>query len=151
MSAHSTFGMGQVYLDANAEARCRGDRKVSTEHIVLALLRDPESSNARALGVDLTTARQALDGLDAAALASVGIHAAPTGRILPGHEKDRLPLTPAAKAVFTGLRKEAGRERIGVEHVLLRLLSRTSPDPAAALLDALGVDRAATRARLTKR
>ncbi|MGN9787740.1 hypothetical protein ACTMTF_40385 [Nonomuraea sp. ZG12] len=40
----------------------------------------------------------------------------------------------AAKAVFTGLGKQAGRERIGIHHVLLGLLSRRRPDPAAVLL-----------------
>ena len=35
------FGMGRVYLNAAAEARRRGDRRVSTEHLVLALLVDP--------------------------------------------------------------------------------------------------------------
>jgi len=46
------------------------------------------------------------------------------------------------------LRKEAGGERLGVQHVVFSLLSRRPPDPAAELLDALGVDRAQVRARL---
>lgn len=142
------FGMGQVYLDANAEAVRRGDRKVGSDHVLLALLTDPGSITAQALGVDLNAAREALGRLDRDALASVGIDAAPPGPVFPGRERDRLPLTPAAKAIFTGLRKEAGRERIGIKHVLLALMSRTLPDPAAALLDALGVDRTAVRARL---
>jgi ATP-dependent Clp protease ATP-binding subunit ClpA len=142
------FGMGQVYLDANTEAMRRGDRKVGTDHVVLALLLDPGSVTAQALAVDLNAAREALDRLDRDALASVGIDAPSPGPVFPGRERDRLPLTPAAKAVFTGLRNEAGRERIGVKHVLLGLMARTPPDPAAVLLDALGVDRAAVRARL---
>ncbi|WP_425518082.1 Clp protease N-terminal domain-containing protein [Polymorphospora rubra] len=42
--------MGQVYLDANAEAVRRGDRRVGTDHVVLALLADRDSVTARALG-----------------------------------------------------------------------------------------------------
>ncbi|WP_223838849.1 Clp protease N-terminal domain-containing protein [Nocardiopsis deserti] len=150
MSAQRDFGMGRVYLDANTEALYRGDRKVGTEHVLLALLGDPDSAAARALGADLPAARRALERLDADALASVGVQAESPGPVLPGREGDRLALTPAAKAVFTGLRKEAGRERIGTEHVLLGLLARTRPDPAAELLDALETDRAAVRARLGK-
>src|SRR5690606_29824205 len=100
-------GMGQVYLDANAEALRRGDRKVSTEHVLLALLLDPDTPTARALGVTLDDARETLDRLDRDALASVGVEAAFPGPVIPGKERDRLPLTPAAKAVFTGLREVA--------------------------------------------
>ena len=35
------LGMGQVYREASAEAKRRGDRRVSTEHIALAMLVDP--------------------------------------------------------------------------------------------------------------
>jgi ATP-dependent Clp protease ATP-binding subunit ClpA len=144
------FGMGQVYLDANAEALRRGDRKVSTEHVLLALLIDPDSITAQGLGVSLDAAREALESLDQDALASAGVQATSAGPVLPGRERDRLPLTPAAKAVFTGLGKQAGRERIGIHHVLLSLLSRRRPDPAAVLLDTLGADRTAIRARCAK-
>jgi ATP-dependent Clp protease ATP-binding subunit ClpA len=148
MRVKPQFGMGQVYLDANTEALRRGDRKVGTEHVLLALMTGPGSVTAQALATDPDTAREALDTLDQEALASIGINAAFPGPVFPGRERDRLPLTPAAKAVLTGLRKEAGQERIGIQHVLLGLISRTFPDPAAALLDALGVDRGAVRARL---
>lgn len=143
-------GMGQVYLDANTEAVRRGDRKVSTEHVLLALLADADSIPARALGVSLEEGRGALERLDRTALAAVGIQAGPPGPVFPGRTNDRLPLTPAAKAVFTGLRKTAHRDRIGSHHVLLGLLDRTRPDPAAVLLDALSVDRTAVRTRLEK-
>ncbi|GAB3708818.1 Clp protease N-terminal domain-containing protein [Nocardiopsis oceani] len=151
MGTNTRTGLGQVYLDANSEALLRGDRKVSTEHVILALLRDADSPPARALGVELTVARQALESLDEDALAAIGISTMPAGAVLPGQASDRLPLTPAAKAVFKGLRGEAGRERIGLEHVLRALLNRRHPDPAAALLDTLDVDRTAVRARLTER
>ncbi|MEU8199640.1 Clp protease N-terminal domain-containing protein [Streptosporangium sp. NPDC049046] len=144
------FGMGQVYLDANTEALRRGDRKVSTEHVLLALLIDSDSNTAHALGVSLDAAREALERLDQDALESMGIEATSPGPVFPGRERDRLPLTPAAKAVFTGLGKQAGRERIGIHHVLLGLLSHKHPDPAAVLLDTLSVDRTVVRTRLGK-
>jgi len=62
------------YIDAREEARRRGDRKVGTEHLILALLREPVL--AQALGCDLQTARDALDAMDHDALAAVGIGAA---------------------------------------------------------------------------
>jgi ATP-dependent Clp protease ATP-binding subunit ClpA len=140
--------MGQVYLDANEEAKRRGDRRVGTEHIALALLRDPDSSTARALGVSLSSARTALEDLDRQALAALGIEASPVGPVLPGREKDRLRLTPAGREVFTGLRRTAAGERLGVKHVLVALLARQRPDPAAELFAALGVDAGQVRARL---
>ncbi|HEY8721051.1 Clp protease N-terminal domain-containing protein [Pengzhenrongella sp.] len=148
-STKQRFGLGQVYLDATAEARRRGDRRVGTEHVLLALLVDPESDVARALRVPLAEARAALEALDGVALASVGIDTTFHGPVLPGRAGERLRLTPAARAAFTSLREEANGERLGVRHVLLVLLSRQHPDPAADLLDALGVDRAQVRDRLS--
>ena len=65
-------GMGRVVLDATEEARRRGDRRIGSDHLLLALLKDDDSVTARALGVDLSTARGALVELDRQALASVG-------------------------------------------------------------------------------
>jgi ATP-dependent Clp protease ATP-binding subunit ClpA len=149
LSTAHRFGLGRVYRDATAEARRRGDRRVGTEHLALALLADPESVTARALDVSLTAARDALGALDHQALASVGIDVDFSGQVLPGREGERLRLTPAARAVFTGLRREvATGQRLGIQHVLLVLLSRPRPDPGAELLDALGVDRTQARRRL---
>ncbi|WP_017588494.1 Clp protease N-terminal domain-containing protein [Nocardiopsis ganjiahuensis] len=150
MGTSTRTGLGQVYLDANTEALLRGDRRVSTEHVLLALLHDGGSAPARALGVDLTVARRVLEQLDETALAALGIAPLSPGPVLPGRADDRLPMTPAAKAVLKGLRAEAGKERPGPKHILLGLLNRGAPDPAAALLDALDVDRDAVRSRLAK-
>jgi hypothetical protein len=140
--------MGRVYRDAIAVAVARGDRSVSTEHLALALLVDPESGPAVALGVSLATAQGALEALDRQALAWVGIDAAlPAPLTVPGRQR-RLRLTPAAFSVFTGLRQYAKGERLGVQHVLLALLERRRPDPAAELFDALGVDRVEVHRRL---
>lgn len=141
-------GMGTVYLAANAEALRRGDRRVGTEHLVLAVLTDPDSPAACALGVDLATAREALAALDRQALAAIGLSLPPGPPVLAGHERDRLKLTPAARAVFTGLRTHATGRRLGVHHVVLGLLQLQAPDPAAVLLDRLEVDRSTIRRHL---
>ena len=70
----SRYNFGATYYDARDEAIRRGDRVVGTEHMVLALLADPASPAARALGCDLESARAALDAMDAAALAAIGVH-----------------------------------------------------------------------------
>jgi len=146
---HRRFGLGRIVLDATAEARRRGDRTVGTEHLVLALLADPDSSTARALGVGLPAAREALETLDGIALAALGITA--TGSVLEGVQgksRRRLRLTPTAGKIFVRSRKLSAGERLGPQHVLLGLLLASRPDPAADLLDALGIDRDAVRARL---
>lgn len=142
------FGLGRVYRDASAEAKRRGDRRVSTDHIALAMLADPDSVTARALGLSLASARAALETLDREALASVGIDVSVNVPAISGRVNERLRLTPAGRAVFTGLRREAVGEPLGVKHVLLALLSRERPDPAAELFHALGVDRTEVRNRL---
>jgi ATP-dependent Clp protease ATP-binding subunit ClpA len=142
------FGMGRVYLDASAEAVRCGDRRVGTEHLVLALLKDPDSLAAKTLRVELGAARAALQALDRKALRSVGIDEVFDGKVFPGNNTERLRLTPAARNVFSGLRNTAAGERLGVQHVLLALLSLQRPDPAADLIDALEVDRETVRSRL---
>jgi hypothetical protein len=151
----------RTYIDAREEARRRGDRKVGTEHLILGLLREPVL--AQALGCDLQTARDALDGMDHDALAAVGIGAAFNAPPIPIDEpikrpprptfkavlRDRLPLTPAAKTALEKSYKEIRRRhQTGPQQVLLTVLELEPPDPAAELIAALGVDRAAVRQRL---
>lgn len=64
----------------------------------------------------------------------------------------RPPLTSGARAVLARSIREASSTRpryIEARHLLLALLSRERPDPAAELLAALGVDPDAARERLT--
>jgi hypothetical protein len=150
-----------TYIDAREEARRRGDRKVGTEHLILALLREPVL--AQALGCDLQTARDALDALDHHALAAVGIGAALNAPPIPIDEpikrpsrptlkavlQDRLPMTPAAKTALEKSYKEIRHgHHIPLQQALLTVLELEPPDPAAELIAALGVDRAAARQRL---
>jgi hypothetical protein len=63
--------------------------------------------------------------------------------------QDRLPMTPAAKKAmeesYRAIRRGHG---IGPQQVLLTILELEPPDPAAELIAALGVDRAAARQHL---
>ena len=166
MTTHSqptdAYNPWSVYLDAGEEARRRGDRKVGTEHLLLGLLREPVL--AQALGCDLQTARDALDGLDNDALAKVGIGLAFNAPPIPIDQpstrrsrptlkavlRDHLPLTPAAKKALEKTWKERrGGHHVPTQHVLVAVLELDRPDPAAELITALGVDRAGARQRLT--
>ncbi|MFD7922281.1 Clp protease N-terminal domain-containing protein [Streptomyces sp. NPDC059740] len=135
------------------EARRRGDRRIGTEHLLLGILREPGSPAARALGVDVATGRAALDALDTAALAAIGIDARDVERPHVPASRKRTPLTSGARAVFPRALAEvrrAGARRITAEHLLLALLDRPRPDPAAELLAQAGVDRHAARERLSR-
>lgn len=138
--------LGKVILDANAEAHRMGDRRVGTEHVALAMLADPDSVTAKALGVSLEQARNTLQSLDSAALAAVGIQTLDPGPAQPS--TGRIRLTPGARHVFAHLRSSRSTKPPRPQHVLLGLLECLKPDPAAELLDALGVDRAEVRDRL---
>ena len=141
-----SYSPGATVADAQAEARWQGDRKVGTEHILLALLHDPASEAA--LGVDLETARAAAAALDRAALRAVGLGDLPDAPPISRPERGWLPLAPSVKAVLVEALEGSGHARRGPQHVLLALLCLERPDPAALLLDELGVDRAAVRGRL---
>lgn len=141
-----------VLTSATAEARRRGDRRLGTDHLLLGLLHDEGSPAAKALGVAVADARAASDALDRAALAAVGIQIDTLGEGSPASFGRRFPpLTSGARAVFKRAIDEARPfrgGRIDATHFLLALLSLRRPDPAAELLDALGVDPAAVRKRL---
>ena len=167
------FNPWATYVYAREEARRRGDRRVGTEHLLLGLLRAPEV--AQVLGCDLGEAREALDAMDRDALVAVGIDRALDAPPVPTREPalgggraivkailtDHLPATPVAKRVMEEAAKDR-RHRRGSgapwepsprwsrERVLTALLSLEAPDPGAALLDALGIDRAAAGARLSE-
>ncbi|WP_045878779.1 Clp protease N-terminal domain-containing protein [Pseudofrankia sp. DC12] len=180
------FGPGarEVIGSAVAEARLRGDRRIGTEHLLLGVLRHPDTDAARALAVDLADARGALAALDREALAVLGIDVSPELAIptggpclapgdpweppAPGPAADgqlfgvhqhppspeqvarlRAALSSGARAVLSRSISAAPPGRVTPELVLAALLERQPPDPAAALLTQLGVDREAARARLT--
>jgi len=148
-----------IYLRASEEARRRGDRRTGTDHILLALFEDP--SIEAVLGVNLQQAREALESLDREALDAVGLGSGTDAPPLPMRavpkkptiravmQKDRLRLTPAAKKVLQEAVKPNRRKtQVTAQQVLVQILTLQPPDPAAVLLDTLGVDRAAVRQRL---
>ena len=143
----SDYNFGATFYDARNEAVRRGDRTVGTEHLVLALLIDPASPAAKALGRDLDSARRALDALDSQALAAIGVPPGITAGPVAVRAAGRLRLTPAAKAVLTGIRDARENREAGLGIVLNALLDLSRPDPAAELLAALGVDASAARRR----
>jgi hypothetical protein len=150
--APETLHAWAIYLQASEEARRRGDRRVGTDHILLALFEDP--STEAVLGVSLQQARQALESLDREALAGVGLGPGADAPALPMRAvpkkprirdvaiKDRFRMTPAAKKVLEEAYKPKGHRRLQVTgpEVLAQILALQPPDPAAALLGALGVN-----------
>ncbi|HWF16765.1 MAG TPA: Clp protease N-terminal domain-containing protein [Acidimicrobiales bacterium] len=158
--APETLHAWAIYLQASEEARRRGDRRTGTDHLLLALFEDP--STEAVLGVNLQQARQALELLDREALAGVGLgpgadapplamRAVPKKpRIRDVAKKDRFRMTPAAKKVLEEAYKPEGHRKFQVTgpEVLAQILALQPPDPAAVLLDALGVHTSDVRRRL---
>ena len=148
-----------IYLRASEEARCRGDRRVGTDHLLLALLEDP--SIEALLGVGLRQARESLESLDREALASIGMRSGADAPRLPTRSvpkkpsiravmnKDRLRMTPAAKRVLEEAVKPLRRKgQVTGQQVLAQILALQPPDPSAVLLGALDVDTSEVRRRL---
>jgi ATP-dependent Clp protease ATP-binding subunit ClpA len=140
-----------VYLQASEEARRRGDRRTGTDHLLLALFEDPSIETV--LGVNLQKARQAHESLDHEALGALGLRPGSDAPPLPMRavpkkptfraviEKDRPRLTPAAKKVLQEAVKPNRRKtQVTAQQVLAQILTLQPPDPAAALLAAVGVN-----------
>jgi hypothetical protein len=148
-----------IYLRASEEARRRGDRRTGTDHVLLALLKDP--SIEVVLGVSLQQARQALDSLDREALGALGMVSGTDAPPLPMRavpkkptlrdvaKKDRLRMTPAAKKVLEEAAKPNRRKlQVTAQQALAQILILQPPDPAAVLLGALDVKTSEVRRRL---
>jgi ATP-dependent Clp protease ATP-binding subunit ClpA len=147
-----------IFMRASEEARRRGDRRTGTDHVLLALLEDP--SIEVVLGVSLQQARQALESLDQEALGALGLgpgtdapplpmRAVPKKPTIRAVLSDRLRMTPAAKKVLEETVKPMRRKnQVTAQQVLAQILTLQAPDPAAALLGALGVDTSEVRRQL---
>ena len=159
-AAPAVLHVWAICLQASEEARRRGDRRTGTDHVLLALFEDPTIEAV--LGVSLQQARQALDSLDREALGALGLGSGIDAPPLPMHavpknprlrdimmQTDRLRMTPAAKKVLEEASKP-NRRRLQVtgQQVLAQILTLQPPDPAAALLGALGVNTSEVRRRL---
>ena len=148
-----------IYLRAGEEARRRGDRRIGTDHVLLALFEDP--SIEVVLGVSLQQARHALESLDREALGALGLGSGTDAPELPMRavpkkptlrdvmKKDRLRMTPAAKKVLEEAVKPNRRKtQVTAQQVLAQILTLQPQDPAAVLLGALGVNTSEARRRL---
>jgi len=148
-----------IYLRACEEARRRGDRRVGTDHVVLALMEDPSIESV--LGVSLPQARQALETLDHDALIALGLGfgadvpslplraVAKKPRIRDVAHRDRLRMAPAAKKLLENAVKPNGRKfQVTASQVLAQVLKLQPPDPAAVLLGALKVNKVEVLHRL---
>ncbi len=148
-----------VYLRASEEARRRGDRRTGTDHLLLALFEDP--SIEAVLGVSLEQARQALESLDREALGTLGLGSGADAPPLPMRtvpmkprlrdvaQRDRLRMTPVAKKVLElAVKPNRPKTQVTTQQVLAQILALQPPDPAAALLVALGVNTSEVRRRL---
>jgi ATP-dependent Clp protease ATP-binding subunit ClpA len=137
---------------ARDEAARRGDRRIGSEHLLIAVLADDDLADQ--VGIDAERAKSAADRLDQTALAAIGLelgdfhptpHPAPLG--------NATYMTTGAKAVIRQSLAKAAAEKsrtITTRHMLLALLERDAPDPAAALFAELDVTPEDLRARLRR-
>jgi ATP-dependent Clp protease ATP-binding subunit ClpA len=142
-----------IVTTAVAEAEARGDNRVGTEHLLIAVAGVGFPFQRSLLGpldVGSEEIRQQLDRLDAESLAAVGVDPellypalrAEDGTIPPRARRHR-PFTHGAKAVLTATLRETikqGGRQIGTEHVLLALLSVPAEDPVSRVFASLDAD-----------
>lgn len=129
---------------ATQEVQRLGDRRVGTQHLLLALLNEPGSLAQRVLDTDIESARSALTELDRAALRSIGVDSSALDRFGHSRARRKPPFTSGFRSVLVASVTRAradGDKVISDEQLLRALLGVKAPDPAAALLTALGVDR----------
>jgi len=153
--APTKYNPWSTYLVAREEARRTGSRRVGTEHLLLAVLH--ESDIAETLAVSIEQARNAVDTLDCSALGVLGIDATQGVAPIPMRDvpprptikallRDRLPMTPAAKAVLERAYR-SGKPFRAVD-VLRELIVLKQPDPVGGLFSALGIDTQSIRLKV---
>ncbi len=142
-----------IVTTAVAEAEARGDGRVGTEHLLIAVAGVDFPFPRSLLGpldVGRDGIRRQLDRLDSEALAAVGVDPElldpalrALGGTVPTRARRHRPFTHGAKAVLTGSLRETikqGGRQIGTEHVLLALLSLPAEDPVSRVFASLGAD-----------
>ncbi len=126
-----------VVVAAQNEARAAGNDTIRPEHLVLALLSEPEALAAKAIvaqGVALESVRERATATLPAAVDE-----------LPS----LVPFDPQARKALELTFREAlriGHNYIGTEHILLALLELEADD---GVLSTLGVDKAAAEENIT--
>jgi ATP-dependent Clp protease ATP-binding subunit ClpA len=142
----------RTVLQAAETARASGDARIGTDHLLIALLSQRSSLSARLLGVSAADAGQASRDLDRVALSAVGIDVGDIPPTPPMASRTRPGLTSGSRNVLkTAVQRAAGtrpRRRVTEADLLLAILALKPPDPAADLIDRLGIDRDAVRQQL---
>src|SRR5471030_2045758 len=87
-----------TYVVAREEARRRGDRRIGTELVLVALLNEPLV--AEALGTDAERARAALEAMDNEALVAIGMDPPPAVPQLPALDPSAVPARPTIRMVL---------------------------------------------------
>jgi ATP-dependent Clp protease ATP-binding subunit ClpA len=146
----STDVRAVVFPAAKEEAERRGQTRVGTDHLLLALLREPGGVASRTLGIDAEQGRRALAQLDAMALVSVGVHA---GELepSPARRHRRVRFTEGAKSALVrtvNLAKRHEARTITSRDLTAGLVAAEAPDPVVAMLRAAGVDMPTVRREL---
>ncbi|GAB2647070.1 Clp protease N-terminal domain-containing protein [Nocardia goodfellowii] len=127
----------QVVVAAQEQARAAGHVQISTGHLVLALLTEPDGLGAQEIianGVTLEAVAEA---------ARAALPAAADATVPP-----MIPFDAEAKKVLELTFREAlrlGHNYVGTEHLLLALLEQEN---GSGLLTGLGVDKAKSEAHL---
>lgn len=126
-----------VVMAAHEASKAAGNAEGLPVHLVLGLLSEPDALAARTItaqGVSLDTVREAA-----------------TAALPPAADEapELVPYGPAAKKVLELTFREAlrlGHNYVGTEHILLALLEFEN---GSGVLSGVGVDKAATEARVT--
>src|ERR1700716_3302787 len=132
-----TLKTQEALHDAQTKAMRYGHTEVDTDHLLLALLEQPEGLTPRLLSradVDTGGLRAALEG-------SLESRPRVSG---PGAGEGQIGVTRALAQLLDAAEKEAERlkdEYVSVEHVLLAMLATGSATVAGRLLREHGVDR----------
>lgn len=127
-----------VVLAAQEAARASGNSEISTPHLVLGLLAEPNGIGAK----EILTSGVTLEAVREAATAALP---AGTGEVPP-----LIPFDPEAKKALELTFREAlrlGHNYIGTEHILLALLEQEN---GAGLLTGLGIDKTKTEAHIVE-
>lgn len=114
---------------AQEEAREAGHDTITPEHLLIALIRDPEATAARTV--------QALGATPEPVRTAVADRFGPQAATVPA----AIPFTPQSKKALELTHREAlrlGHEHIGAEHLLLGVIT-LDEGPAAEVLRDLGV------------
>jgi ATP-dependent Clp protease ATP-binding subunit ClpB len=144
--AHLTQKSQEALHDAQTKALRMGHQQVDDEHLLLALLDQPEGIVTRLL----STAGADPDKLRLEVEADLGRRPRVTG---PGVNPGQVSVTQRLATVLDAADQEAQRlkdEYVSVEHLVLALLAEGQDDAAARLLRGQGVTKDAFLQALTK-